>query len=61
MLTVETEMNGDSKSTNERGPFWGWFVGLVVLVQEIFYLSWLLWSAHYKKNVFPFRTLFQFL
>jgi hypothetical protein len=21
LLTVETEVNGDSKSTNERGPF----------------------------------------
>jgi hypothetical protein len=34
MLTVETEVNGDSKSTNER--VLGWFVGLVVPVQEIF-------------------------
>ncbi len=25
--TVETEMNGDSKSTNERGSFLCWFVG----------------------------------
>ncbi len=42
LLTVETEVNGDSKSTNERGPFLGWFVGLVVSVQEIFVLPWLL-------------------
>jgi hypothetical protein len=41
-LTVETEVNGDSKSTNERGSFLGWFVGLVVPVQEIFVLPWLL-------------------
>ena len=34
LLTVEIEVNGDSKSTNERGPsFLGWFVGLVVPVQ----------------------------
>ncbi len=38
LLTVETEVNGDSKSTNERGPFLGWFVGLFVSVQEIFVL-----------------------
>jgi hypothetical protein len=42
LLTVETEANGDSKSTNERGSFLGWFVGLVVPVQEIFVLPWLL-------------------
>ena len=41
-LTVETEVNGDSKSTNERGSFLGWFVGLVVPVQEIFVLPWLI-------------------
>jgi hypothetical protein len=26
LLTAETEVNGDSKSTNERGSFLGWFV-----------------------------------
>ncbi len=42
-------MNGDSKSTNERGPYLvAWFVRLVVPVQEIFVLSWLLQSAQYK-------------
>jgi hypothetical protein len=35
LLTVETEVNGDSKSTNERGPSLGWFVGFV--------LPWLLY------------------
>ena len=38
LLTVETEVNEVSKRTNERGPFLGWFVGLVVSVQEIFVL-----------------------
>ncbi len=38
----------------------GWFVGLVVLVQEIFVLPWLLLSTQYK-NKFPHQTLFQFL
>ncbi len=33
---------GDSRSTYERGSFFGWFVGLVVPVQEIFVLPWLL-------------------
>ncbi len=37
LLTVGTEVNGDSKSTNEWGPFLGWLVGLVVPVQEIFF------------------------
>jgi hypothetical protein len=38
----ETVVNGDSKSTNERGPFFDWFLGLVMPVQEIFVLHWLL-------------------
>jgi hypothetical protein len=42
LLTVETETNGVSKSTNEGGPFLGWFVMLFMPVQEIFVLSWLL-------------------
>ncbi len=43
LLTVETVVNGDSKSTNKRGrSFLGWFVGLVVPVQEILFLPWLL-------------------
>jgi len=40
MLTVETEANGTLKSTNERGPSLGWFVGLFMPVQEIFVLPW---------------------
>jgi hypothetical protein len=43
---VETEVNGDSKSTNERGTYLvAWFVRavrLVVPVQDIFFLSLLL-------------------
>ncbi len=34
LLTVETEVNGESKSTNERGPS---LVGLVVPMQEIWF------------------------
>ncbi len=37
LLTVETELNGDSKSTNERGPL-PWLVcGAVLPVQEILF------------------------
>ncbi len=36
LLTAETKVNGDSKSTNERGPSLGCFIGLVVPVQEFF-------------------------
>jgi hypothetical protein len=36
LLTAETEVNGDSKSTNE-GVLPCWFVGLVVPVQEILF------------------------
>jgi hypothetical protein len=44
LLSFETEVNGNSKSTIERGPS---MVGLlaivfVVLVQQIFDLPWLL-------------------
>jgi len=42
LLTVETDVNGDSKITNERGPSLAGFVGLVLPVQEIFVLPWLL-------------------
>ncbi len=41
LVTVETEVNGDSKSTTKRGPFLGWLVGLVLPVQEIFVKPWL--------------------
>ncbi len=42
LLTVETEANGGSRSTLLKGSFLGWFVGIVVPVQEIFVLAWLL-------------------
>jgi hypothetical protein len=43
LLTVEIEVNGDSKSTNERGPsFLGWFAGLDVPGTRDFVLPWLL-------------------
>jgi hypothetical protein len=43
LLTVETEMNEESKTTIESGPSLVGFVGLVVVpVQETFVLPWLL-------------------
>jgi hypothetical protein len=36
LLTVETEVNGDSKRTIDRDSFLGWLVGLVMPVREIF-------------------------
>ncbi len=48
MPSVETEVNGDSKSTNEKGSFLCWFVGLGIPVQEIFVMPWLLLSAQCK-------------
>ncbi len=49
LLTVETEVNGDSKSTNEReGSFLDWFIGLIVPEQDIFVLPWLVKSDQYK-------------
>ncbi len=42
LLTLETNVNGDSKNTNERGSSFGWFVGFVMPVQEIFVLPGLL-------------------
>ncbi len=54
LLTVETEVNGDSKSTN------GWFVGLVVLVQKTFILPGCP-GQPITKYFFPHRALFQFM
>jgi hypothetical protein len=43
LLTVETEMNGDSNCTYKwYVSFLGWFVGLFMSVQEIFFQPWLL-------------------
>jgi hypothetical protein len=45
-------VNWGSKSTNERGPSYGWLLGLVVPVQEIFVLTWL----HYFNTFVPITT-----
>jgi hypothetical protein len=43
--SVYTGANGDSWSTYERDHCFGWFIGLVMSIQENFVLPWLLWSA----------------
>jgi hypothetical protein len=43
-----------------KGPFLGWFVGHIVLIQETFALPWLPKSAQLKK-IFLHHTLFQFI
>ncbi len=53
---VETGVNGNSKSTNDRGP--SLFTGLVVPVQEIF-VPPLVASWPNTKYFCPHRTLFQ--
>ena len=42
LLTVEIEVNGDSKRTNDTVLYLVGSFGLVVPVQEIFVLPWLL-------------------
>jgi hypothetical protein len=57
LLIVETPVNGDSKSTNDRFHS---LVGLSVPVQEIFVLTGCSsWSS--TKFFFPHRTLFKFI
>jgi hypothetical protein len=58
LLTVETEVNGDSKSTIERGPSLVGSLGSSCRYKRLFILPWLLWSAQ-EKYFFPYRTLFQ--
>jgi hypothetical protein len=51
-MTVETEVNGDSRSTNDSCPTLVGSLGLSCLVKEIFVLPWLLYSAQYKTIFF---------
>jgi hypothetical protein len=60
LLTVETEVNGDSYAM--KGVlFHGWFVGLVVPVQEIFFpalaalvgpVFYIIFSPHHRQFLF---------
>jgi hypothetical protein len=61
LLTVETEQM-ETYGVQIKGircSFLICFVGLVLLVQEIFILPWLLWSAQY--NIFFFLTKYTIL
>jgi hypothetical protein len=53
---LPTEVNRDSKSTNERSPILGWFVGLVVSVHEIFFC--LGCSSQPSTNIFSSPYIF---
>jgi hypothetical protein len=44
LLTVEYK---------RKGSFLGWFVGLVMPIQEIFVLPWLIKPTQYEKYFFP--------
>jgi hypothetical protein len=46
--TVETEVNGDSKSTNERGPSYRLVRCTCRAGKRDYCVPWLLWSAQYK-------------
>ncbi len=62
LLTVETEMHGDSKRTNERGLSWlvCWACPAVCRYKRfLFCLGFS--SQPSTKDFFPHRTLFQFL
>jgi hypothetical protein len=59
LLTAETEVNGDSKGTNERGPTLVGSLGLSCRY-KIFLFS-LDCSSCPSTNIFPQPTLFQFL
>ncbi len=60
LLTVETEVNGDSKSKNESGPFFVGSLGSSCRYKR--FLSCLGCSSQLStKYFFPHRTLFQFM
>jgi hypothetical protein len=42
LLTVETEVNGDSKSANERGPSLVGLLGLSCRYKIFLFITWLL-------------------
>jgi hypothetical protein len=60
LLTVETEMNRDSKSTNERGPFLAVSSGLSCRYKSCLFCVKFS-SRPSTKYFFPHRTLFYFL
>ncbi len=52
LLTVEPEVNGDSKSTNDRGPSLVGSLGLSCPYKVSFVLPWLLYSRSSTKYLF---------
>jgi hypothetical protein len=60
LLTVETGVNGNSKSTENGGFFLGYFAGLVMPGQEILFRLGCS-SRPSTKYFFPHRTQFRFL
>ncbi len=60
LLTVETEVNGDSKSTNERGPSLVGSLGLSCQYKRFLFCLGC-YCRPSTKYLFPYRTLFQFL
>jgi len=61
LLTVETEVNGDSQSTNERGhSLVGSLRLIAVPVQKIFVLPRLFHSAPVQNNFFLTVHLFNY-
>jgi hypothetical protein len=61
LLTVETEVNGDSKRTHERAPFLVGSLGLLWPVQEFFCSALFALNRPSTKKILPHRTLFQCL
>ncbi len=60
LLTVETAMNGDSTSTNDRGPSLVGSLGLLCWLKR-FLFSLGCSSRPSKKYFFPHRTQFEFI
>jgi hypothetical protein len=58
-MTVETEVNGDLKSTNERGPFLVGKLGLVCRISKIDFCSALAALVGLVQNIF-FLTVHYF-
>jgi hypothetical protein len=60
-MTVETEVNGDSKSTNERGPSLDGSLGLSCWYMSLLFSLLFALVGPIQKICFPRRTLYQLL
>jgi hypothetical protein len=61
LLSAETEVNGDSKSTNERGPFLVVYLGLSVRYKRFLFRLGCSSQPSTKNFFLTIYTLFQFL